>query len=472
MFQALDSVSLLDVEQLGGVSGTTDSTGILLTFSATVTSLTADDIIITNRTGSVTKGIVIGVGDTWTIVLNNVTAEGEVKVEVRHFGDFYISNNTRENVDVYKGPEYIPPDIPTTPPDYTPSSVVIEGKIVVSGTDAGLTDDQFDFTIYDEYSNIVATGKNDANGNIIFTPIEYTEPGHHTYIVVITTPGGNGWITDGREFIVIVDVTNQDGTLICNITYTNGEIPTFHNRHYSSEPWHQIVPSITTPFIDDHIAYINGYPDATVRPEQSISRAEVTIVFYRLLTAELRDVSQGYDNNFPDVDSDLWYSDAISAINYLGIINGYPDGSFQPDGSITRAELATIAAHFAAMMQMSPLNHLSFSDVDAHWAQLDIEYAAAIGWVNGYEDGTFRPDNYITRAEFITLVNRVLRRIPETYDDLLVDEMVTWVDNADIEMWYYLAIQEASNSHEAEYKEDLVRGLLFGYEYWISMISP
>jgi hypothetical protein len=142
---------------------------------------------------------------------------------------------------------------------------------------------------------------------------------------------------------------------------------------------------------------------------------------------------------------------------------------FRPNGDITRAELATIAARIARIMNMSGTNNVSFSDVGGHWAEADINYAALIGWVNGYTDGTFRPNQYISRAEFMTLVNRVLGRVPEDENDLLTNAMIHWPDNSDVNAWYYEAVQEATNSHESDEKNKPVPGLSFNYEFWISM---
>jgi hypothetical protein len=122
-------------------------------------------------------------------------------------------------------------------------------------------------------------------------------------------------------------------------------------------------------------------------------------------------------------------------------------------------------------MEMEGDNENTFSDIAGHWAENDIAFAAKIGWVNGYPDGTFKPNEPITRAEFITLVNRMLERIPELADDLLADEMVKWADNMDTLAWFYVAVQEATNSHLPEYKEKLVPDLEFEYEYWKEMIE-
>jgi uncharacterized repeat protein (TIGR01451 family)/fimbrial isopeptide formation D2 family protein len=224
-----------------------------------------------------------------------------------------------------------------------------------------------------------------------------------------------------------------------------------------------------SPFIDDHFAYIIGYPDGNVRPSRNVTRAEVATVFFRMLSDDVRAENWTQQNQYPDVELENWFNNAISVVNKMGIVNGYPDGTFRPNGYITRAELATIAARFARQMMMLPTNDRTFSDIAGHWAEDDIQYAAEIGWVRGYTDGTYRPNQYITRAEFMTLVNRMLGRAPETEEDLL-DDMVHWPDNADTTAWYYVDVQEATNSHFYDRKEDkFVPDLTFEYETWTEM---
>ncbi|MCL2152523.1 MAG: InlB B-repeat-containing protein, partial [Oscillospiraceae bacterium] len=225
------------------------------------------------------------------------------------------------------------------------------------------------------------------------------------------------------------------------------------------------------PFISDHVAYIIGYPEGGVRPGNNVTRAEVATVFFRLLTDLERSQNWTQVNNFTDVIASNWFNNAVSVMSNMGILNGYEDGTFRPNGAITRAELATIAARFARMMNLEGDSDISFTDVSGHWAQEDILYAAMIGWVNGYPDETFRPNQPITRAEFMTLVNRMMKRAPQSVDDLLVDDMVIWSDNMDPEVWYYLAVQEATNTHLPEYKEEQVPDLGFEYEKWVEMLE-
>jgi hypothetical protein len=223
-------------------------------------------------------------------------------------------------------------------------------------------------------------------------------------------------------------------------------------------------------FITDHVAYILGYPEGDVRPAQNVTRAEVATVFYRLLIDDIRESNWTLENPFSDVGSDSWYNAAVSVICNMGVIRGYKDGTFSPDAMITRGELAAIAARFARQMGAAGAIEVDFSDISDHWANEDISRVVNVGWVNGYPDGTFKPDNFITRAEFITLVNNILERVPESADDLLADEMTTWHDNANIDEWYYLAIQEATNSHLSLYKDGrAISGKMFEYELWADM---
>ena len=201
---------------------------------------------------------------------------------------------------------------------------------------------------------------------------------------------------------------------------------------------------------DDHFAYVIGYPDGKVHPKGNISRAETATIFFRLLKADIRDGNLTADNGFSDVANGQWHNKAISTMAKLGIVKGRRADSFDPDASITRAEFAAICARF----NTKPVeNNGSFSDISGHWAENEIERAAAFGWISGYPDGTFRPDARITRAEAMTMINRVLCRMPQSESDLL-DSMVTWPDNKPSD-WHYLAVQEATNSHDFDRKGEV-----------------
>ena len=194
---------------------------------------------------------------------------------------------------------------------------------------------------------------------------------------------------------------------------------------------------------DDHFAYVIGYPDGKVHPEGNISRAETATIFFRLLKADIRDGNLTADNEFSDVSDGQWHNKAVSTMAKLGIVKGRRADRFDPNASITRAEFAAICARFSTR---TVENSGSFSDIPGHWAENEIERAAAFGWISGYPDGTFRPDTRITRAEAMTMINRVLCRMPQSESDLL-DSMVTWPDNKPSD-WHYLAVQEATNSHD------------------------
>lgn len=201
---------------------------------------------------------------------------------------------------------------------------------------------------------------------------------------------------------------------------------------------------------DDHYAYIVGYPDSTVRPQNGITRAEVATIFFRLLTDETRNANSTKSNSYSDVAAGAWYNHAVSTLSAMGIVKGDSQGKFNPNAPITRAEFAAIAARFDDKANTTAVD---FSDIASHWAKDEISAAANNGWINGYTDGTFRPNNKITRAEAMTLVNRVLKRLPETAEDLHND-MIKWSDNSDTSAWYYLAVQEATNSHYYDIKEN------------------
>ncbi len=209
----------------------------------------------------------------------------------------------------------------------------------------------------------------------------------------------------------------------------------------------------------DHFQYIQGYPDDTVRPEGLITREEVAAVFYRLLDQGYRLTILTDKENFIDVDSGRWSLKHIATLSNGNIIEGYPDGSFKPGNPITRAELAAIASKFD---NLSAVQENSFTDIEGHWAIEYINSAAAKGWVKGYPDGTFKPDQYITRAEFVTLVNNVLGR--KVHKDNISEGAKVFPDLLE-NMWYYEAMMEAINSHTYKMDENMS-------ESWIEIIYP
>ncbi len=217
-------------------------------------------------------------------------------------------------------------------------------------------------------------------------------------------------------------------------------------------------PTLNT---QDHDAYLLGYEDGTVRPEGSITRAEVATIFFRLLTDESRDKFWSQTNDYTDVPADAWYNNAVSTLSNAGILDGYEDGTFRPDGNITRAEFATITARF---LEASYDGGNRFPDIDGHWAAEYINEAANAGIVDGYPDGTFQPQQFITRAEAVTMVNRTVDRHPDA--DYLLDNMVTWPDNPE-SAWYYAQIQEATNAHAYTMHTDQEDA---PYEIWTELL--
>ena len=195
--------------------------------------------------------------------------------------------------------------------------------------------------------------------------------------------------------------------------------------------------------LDDHYAYLIGYPDGNVRPNGNITREEAVTIFFRLLTDSTRTQLLSYSNSFRDVDETRWSNTAISTLASPKIVEGYPDGNFKPSNKITRAEFAAMAVRFDSRIIN---NHSTYPDTVGHWAEDAISRATYLGWVQGRPDGTFGPDDYITRAEVATFANRMLLRLPDD-ERALLSNMIKWPDNSNTSAWYYIAIQEATNSH-------------------------
>ena len=291
------------------------------------------------------------------------------------------------------------------------------------------------------------------------------------YNVTYKVDGKDYGDTDVYDFnsdVVIRDVPTKEGYTFSGWKIGNADAENFKMPAHdvtiegtfaknSSGGHHHRKPTVTIPDKvptglngDDHYAYIVGYPDKTVRPQNGITRAEVATIFFRLLTDETRDANSTKSNSYSDVAAGAWYNHAVSTLSAMGIVKGDSDGKFNPNAPITRAEFAAIAARFDDKANTTTAD---FSDIASHWAKNEISAASNNGWINGYPDGTFRPDNKITRAEAMTLVNRVLKRLPETAEDLH-DDMIKWSDNSDASQWFYLAVQEATNSHYYKAKEN------------------
>ena len=243
---------------------------------------------------------------------------------------------------------------------------------------------------------------------------------------------------------VIKNAKGEDVTANYKITYVDG-----------------VLKAIEVLNKEIHFNYVIGYTDGTIRPSNNISRAEVATIFFRLLTDEARTQYDKTTSSFSDIKDGAWCCRAVSTLTNMGIIKGYTDGTFRPNADITRAELATIIARFAKL----DVNTKTFSDINGHWAQKSIELAAGNGWINGYTDGTFRPNKSIIRAETFAMINRVLDRQTESVSDLLpTSEMNMWSDNLNENAWYYKDVQEATNYHKCDRVGDSV------YEKWTEKV--
>lgn len=243
---------------------------------------------------------------------------------------------------------------------------------------------------------------------------------------------------------VIKNAKGEDVTANYKITYVDG-----------------VLKAIEVLNKEIHFNYVIGYTDGTIRPSNNISRAEVATIFFRLLTDEARTQYDKTTSSFSDIKDGAWCCRAVSTLTNMGIIKGYTDGTFRPNADITRAELATIIARFAKL----DVNTKTFSDITGHWAQKSIELAAGNGWINGYTDGTFRPNKSIIRAETFAMINRVLDRQTENVSDLLpTSDMNMWSDNLNENAWYYKDVQEATNYHKCDRVGDSV------YEKWTEKV--
>ena len=277
-------------------------------------------------------------------------------------------------------------------------------------------------------------------GNPVAQPITPSKAGYYF----------SGWFLNGSKYDFSTSVTS-DITITAKFT--------------KYAPVNPVPPTVEAKDLafntTDHFAYVNGYPDGTVQPEGNITRAEVAAILYRVMDAKCVEKYATDKNTFVDVDAFKWYNTYISTLANAGVIVDSANGYFRPNEAITRAELAAMIAQFA---KVDLTKSVSFNDVLAnHWASKEIAIAAKMGWINGYPDGSFRPDATITRAEMITMINRALNRVPSAEDHLLA-EMVTFPD-CQSGQWYYLAVQEATNGHTYN------RVGTAGDERWIALIK-
>lgn len=293
-----------------------------------------------------------------------------------------------------------------------------------------------------------------ANAVVPYGELRFTEAGSYTY-TVREIPGKTSRMSyDTTEYTLTIEVVLDENANTYQVkswqfTAGNREYPTPLNIVNTYRTYHPSTPSKPTLNTGDHYAYVMGYPDGTVRPNGSITRAEVSAILFRLLSDKTRDEYFTTESSFTDVKAGAWYNNSIATLEKAGVIvDTAKGGAFRPNEAITRAELAAMLAQFS---DAKPVKGVKFSDVSAeHWAYEAIAIAAKMGWIEGYPDGTFRPDATITRAEMMTLVNRALDRVPSDEDHLLSKRVMLTFPDCKSGDWFYIAVQEATNSHTYE----------------------
>lgn len=342
------------------------------------------------------------------------------------------------------------------------TNIVLHEKKIQTGVTFGAEIDSADEIItingynYDSADKDKLTIGTDESKNVINiyytkrTDLSYTV---HYYLKGTTKKVADDKTVDGQTFNATVTENairisgyRVYGDSVKPITIGTGtnEIIFYYTR--ASRPSTPSKPTLNT---GDHYAYVMGYPDGTVRPNGSITRAEVSAILFRLLSDKTRDEYFTTESSFTDVKAGAWYNNSIATLEKAGVIvDTAKGGAFRPNEAITRAELAAMLAQFS---DAKPVKGVKFSDVSAeHWAYEAIAIAAKMGWIEGYPDGTFRPDATITRAEMMTLVNRALERVPSDEDHLLSKRVMLTFPDCKSGDWFYIAVQEATNSHTYE----------------------
>ena len=391
------------------------------------------------------------------------SAEETITVEFSAGADGKFAADQTTNYEIAKGSKL------TAVPKVTPNSKYSFAGWKVQNdtktyTEAQILDMTFDVNTVITAAYNYTGGGSSGGGSATYYTVKF-EQGEHGTLLGTTSFS----VRSGRTPTTIPAVDVEDGYAFTgwrsgSKTYTNDEVKalkitksmtfTAQYKTESSDPGAPDKDWSNSLEKGDHFAYISGYPDGTVQPTGQITREEVASIFYRLLKDEVRQENQTTSNTFSDVAADRWSNQAISTLASMGILNGYPDGSFRPAEPITRAEFAVVASKFDKLES----GDTSFSDVTNHWAAKYIDSAAKKGWIMGYEDNTFRPDAKILRAEAVTMINRVLERKVDQKG--LSDDAKQWSDNPST-AWYYCDILEAANSHTFK-KEN-------GVEIWISL---
>lgn len=373
----------------------------------------------------------------------------EIIVEITGNSDSVVYDGTEHSVKGYT--------VKISDPRYTEKDFTFTGKAEASGVNAGtyemgLKAEQFKNTNA-RFTNVKFVIK--ADGVLTITPKELTiTAGSKTEYGPTPVTCGE-WTVSGLaagdkvESVKITGIQSVPGSSPnvpsdAVIKNAKGEDVT---KNYAIKYVNGTLTMLEVLNKEDHFNYIIGTPEGLSLPTANVTRAEVATIFFRLMTDDARAKFDSLDNNFSDVAKGKWYNRAISTLANAGIIKGDPAGTYRPGDPITRAEMAAIIARFGDFKEGGK----TFNDISGHWAQKYIELAASNGWINGNPDGTFKPNNNITRAETVAMINRVLNRQTESNDDLLpVSQMTNWSDNMDTAKWYYRDMQEATNNHKAE----------------------
>ena len=390
-------------------------------------------------------------GDTTYPPKENITLEKDLKLVANWEKDESQTQKTSYTVQHKVDGKIIDKDTQT----YTNTAWINETDPTIAIVSGSLSPKSYDGYKYVGMEPEIITD-NVASGTIITltyekrTDLSYTV---HYYLMGTTKKVADDKTVDGQTFNAVVKEEairisgyRVYGNSVKSITIGTGtnEIIFYYTR--ASRPSTPSKPTLNT---GDHYAYVMGYPDGTVRPNGSITRAEVSAILFRLLSDKTRDEYFTTESSFTDVKAGAWYNNSIATLEKAGVIvDTAKGGAFRPNEAITRAELAAMLAQFS---DAKPVKGVKFSDVSAeHWAYEAIAIAAKMGWIEGYPDGTFRPDATITRAEMMTLVNRALERVPSDEDHLLSKRVMLTFPDCKSGDWFYIAVQEATNSHTYE----------------------
>lgn len=414
--------------------------------------LTAADFVVTS---DIYANIKVIVEDGWLKINRrpmppvNPPIMDEITVEITGNSDSVVYDGTEHSVKGYT--------VKISDPRYTEADFTFTGKAEASGINAGtyemgLKAEQFKNTNA-RFTNVKFVIK--ADGVLTITPKELIITAGSKTEYGPTPVTCDEWTVSGLaagdkvESVKITGIQSVPGSSPnvpsdAVIKNAKGEDVT---KNYAIKYVNGTLTMLEVLNKEDHFNYIIGTPEGLSLPTANVTRAEVATIFFRLMTDDARAKFDSLDNSFSDVAKGKWYNRAISTLAKAGIVKGDPAGTYRPGDPITRAEMAAIIARFGDFKEGGK----TFNDISGHWAQKYIELAASNGWINGNPDGTFKPNNNITRAETVAMINRVLDRQTKDVSDLLpVAQMTNWSDNMDTAKWYYRDMQEATNNHKAE----------------------